>query len=280
MTKARVFFALYQPRLVFSFLYALFFASTALAQITLTNAATQGGLVFGHADITKVTGLSLDDTPVSLTADGDFVLGFGREAPASETLAITLRDGSTTRQSIAIKQRRYRTERVNGLPPKTVELSPDDEARRKGEVAQIVEARHIDSNQTGWQQTFSWPAVGPIGGTYGSIRIRNGVPGSPHGGVDIKKPTGTPVKAPASGIVRLSGPDYLLEGGLIIIDHGHGLFSDFMHLSRLDVNVGDHVTQGQTIGAVGATGRATGPHLHWGMKWHEARIDPQLVVKK
>lgn len=253
-------------------------AATATAQISLTGSAAQGGLVFGHADPLTVASLTLENTQVSLTPNGDFVLGFGREAPVSEALAISLKDGSTTSRSLPVKQRHYRTERVNGLPPKTVELSPEDEVRRKGEVALIVEARNIDSDQTGWLQHFSWPAIGPIGGTYGSVRIRNGVPGSPHGGVDIKQPAGTPVKAPASGIVRLAGPDYLLEGGLIIIDHGHGLFSDFMHLSRLDVTVGDRVAQGQQIGAIGATGRATGPHLHWGMRWHEVRIDPQLVV--
>ncbi len=258
--------------------FAWFFISPAHAQITLTNAAVQGGLVFGRADTAKIAQLSLDGTVVALTTAGDFVLGFGREASASEAITITLKDGGTISQTIAVRQRRYKTERVNGLPPKTVELSPNDEIRRKGEVAQIVEARNVDSDQTGWQQHFVWPAKGPLGGTYGSLRIRNGVPGSPHGGVDIKQPTGTPVKAPASGVVRLAGPDYLLEGGLVIIDHGHGLFSDFMHLSRLDVKVGDAVVQGQLIGAVGATGRATGPHLHWGMKWHEARIDPQLVI--
>ena len=135
------------------------------------------------------------------------------------------------------------------------------------------------SGATGWTERFAWPATGRISGIYGSQRILGGVPRNPHAGVDVASPAGTPVKAPAAGVVVLaSPPKFSLEGNLLIIDHGHSLFSSFLHLSRIDVKSGDKVVQGQRVGAIGATGRATGPHLHWAMSWGEVRVDPQLLV--
>ena len=130
------------------------------------------------------------------------------------------------------------------------------------------------------RQSFIWPRVGRISGLFGAQRIYQGEPGSYHGGVDVAGATGEPVRAPADGVVILAAIDkpFTLEGHLLMIDHGHGLNSAFLHLSRIDVKMGDHVVQGQQIGAIGATGRATGPHLHWGMKWQDARIDPLLIA--
>jgi murein DD-endopeptidase MepM/ murein hydrolase activator NlpD len=121
--------------------------------------------------------------------------------------------------------------------------------------------------------------IGPITGVYGSQRVYNGVPKNPHYGVDYAAPTGTEVVAPAAGIVRLAHPDLFYSGGTMIIDHGHGLSSSFLHLSGLLVAEGARVTRGQPIALVGATGRATGPHLDWRMNWHQQRIDPQLVLE-
>lgn len=153
-------------------------------------------------------------------------------------------------------------------------------ALRKPELAQIAAARRLNTDARGWRQRFIWPAMGRISGLFGSQRVYQGQPGAYHGGVDVAGATGTPVVAPADGVVILAAAakPFTLEGHLLMIDHGHGLNSAFLHLSRIDVKPGETVTQGQRIGAIGATGRATGPHLHWGMKWNDARIDPLLVA--
>jgi murein DD-endopeptidase MepM/ murein hydrolase activator NlpD len=249
----------------------------AAAEFRLDRAAEQGNIIIGQAPAGAVS-VSLDGLPVKLAADGAFLIAFHRDAAATARLAALMSDGRSTTQTISIKPRTYSVQKVDGLPPKTVVLSPEDEQRRNGEVAKIGAARAVVSDAQGWRQKFLWPAIGRISGVYGSQRIRNGVPGSPHYGVDVARPTGTPIVAPADGVVVLAEPDMLLEGGLLIIDHGHGLFTDYLHLSRLDVKVGDVLKQGQPVAAVGGTGRATGPHLHWGMRWAATRLDPSRLA--
>ena len=157
--------------------------------------------------------------------------------------------------------------------------SADFQRRRPGELAQIEAARAIESPVEGWRQRLVWPVTGRISGLFGAQRIYRGEPGSYHSGVDVARPSGTPVVAPADGVVVLAAASpFTLEGNLLIIDHGMGLNSAFLHLSRIDVPVGTRVRQGQTVGAIGATGRASGPHLHWAMKWRDARIDPLLIA--
>jgi murein DD-endopeptidase MepM/ murein hydrolase activator NlpD len=259
-------------------LAAAFVSSAAQAQeIKLDRPAAQGGVVLGQAPAGALS-LTLDGMPVKLAKDGAFLIAFGRDAAPKAQVAALMPDGKSLTQEIAVAATAYKIENITGLPPKTVTLSPEDELRRKGEVARIVASRAVVSDLQGWRQIFVWPATGRISGVYGSQRIRNGVPGSPHFGVDVARPTGTPIVAPADGVVVLAEPDMLLEGGLLILDHGHGLFTDYLHLSRLDVKVGDGLKQGQTMGAVGGTGRATGPHLHWGMRWRDTRLDPSRLA--
>jgi murein DD-endopeptidase MepM/ murein hydrolase activator NlpD len=243
----------------------------------LDRQAAQGGVVLGQAPQGALS-LSLDGKPVKLASDGGFLIAFHRDAAPKSQISALMPDGKSLTQDIAVAATPYKIENITGLPPKTVTLSPEDEARRKIEVAKIVAARQGVSDVPGWRQKFVWPATGRISGVYGSQRIRNGVPGSPHFGVDVARPTGTPIVAPADGVVVLAEPDMLLEGGLLIIDHGHGLFTDYLHLSRLDVKVGDVLKQGQPMGAIGGTGRATGPHLHWGMRWRDTRLDPARLA--
>jgi murein DD-endopeptidase MepM/ murein hydrolase activator NlpD len=231
---------------------------SALPIFKLDRPAEQGNIIIGQAP-TGALSLSLDGQPVKLAADGAFLIAFHRDAAATAKLTALMADGSTALQDISITPRVYDEQQVNGLPPRTVTLSPADELRRKGEVAKIVASRATKSELQGWRQHFIWP-------------------GSPHFGVDVARPTGTMVVAPADGVVVLAEPDMLMEGGLLIIDHGFGLFTDYLHLSRLDVKVGAVLKQGQPIGAIGATGRATGPHLHWGMRWAATRLDPSKLV--
>jgi murein DD-endopeptidase MepM/ murein hydrolase activator NlpD len=159
-------------------------------------------------------------------------------------------------------------------------VTPDESllTRIAAERELILAAWAYDTTATDFLGGFVWPVVAPISGVYGSQRILNGEPRQPHFGVDMAAPEGTPVAAPAGGIVRLAEPDLNFTGGTVIIDHGHGLSSTLMHLASVLVAVGQRVEQGDIVGTVGATGRATGPHLDWRMNLYDARIDPQLLV--
>jgi murein DD-endopeptidase MepM/ murein hydrolase activator NlpD len=179
---------------------------------------------------------------------------------------------------LQIATRQYEIQKVEGLPQNLVTPSAEEEARIAREQAEVTQARTLDLDEPLFESKFIWPALGPISGVYGSQRILNGTPRAPHYGVDVAAPEGSPVVSPADGLVTFAKPDLLLTGGTLIIDHGHGLSSTFLHLSRIDVKVGQRLHQGDLVGAVGATGRATGPHLHWGMNWFDVRVDPALVV--
>jgi murein DD-endopeptidase MepM/ murein hydrolase activator NlpD len=241
-----------------------------------TGLPTQGGLIAGTAPAGSVA-VTLDGQPIEVEA-GRFIAGFDRDAGPQALLVATLADGRRITQPLAVAPRAWRIERLNALP-RFPAPDPVMARLRPAELAQIVAARAQETDAQGWRQPFRWPATGRISGLFGAQRIYRGEPGSYHSGIDIAKPTGAPVVAPADGVVILAAdPPFTLEGKLLMIDHGHGLNSAFLHLSRIDVRVGEHVRQGQAIGAVGATGRATGPHLHWSLRWHDARLDPLLVA--
>jgi murein DD-endopeptidase MepM/ murein hydrolase activator NlpD len=260
----------------------------AIASLTLIAAAPaqdfqlagptiQGGAVTGTAPM-GTTALMLDGQPVPVDPDGRFLIAFDRDAAPSAHLAARLADGRSIDRPLTIAPRDWRIERIDAAmrPTKSSEAFL---ALRKPELEAIAAARLVQTEATGWKEHFIWPRTGRISGLFGSQRIYRGEPGAYHGGVDVAAATGDPVVAPAAGVVILAADHpFTLEGSLLMIDHGHGLNSAFLHLSRIDAKVGDHVTQGQRIGAVGATGRATGPHLHWGMKWNDARIDPLLIA--
>jgi murein DD-endopeptidase MepM/ murein hydrolase activator NlpD len=247
--------------------------------IALAGAARQGGVMRGQLPA-GASGLTLDGKPVAALPDGRFLIGFGRDAGPVATLAFTAADGTAISQSIAITPRQWRIQSLPTLPPKPV---PDAEfeARRPGEIARIAQARanSTPTSATGWQGPFRAPASGPATGVYGSQRILSGTPMAPHSGLDFGAAPGSPVIAPAAGVVVLADGPFTLEGNLVLLDHGMGLVSAFLHLSRIDVKVGDIVAAGAPIGAVGRTGRATGPHLHWGVTWTDVRIDPAQLLK-
>lgn len=242
-----------------------------------TGTLSQGGLILGTAPAGTRT-VALDGKPVALSPDGRFIAGFDRDAGPQASLTATLADGRNVTQSLTIAPRVWRIERLNTLP-KFPAPDPVFTKLRPPELAQIVAARARVTDAQGWRQAFAWPAIGRISGLFGSQRIYKGEPGSYHSGTDIAKPTGAIVTAPADGVVILAAErPFTLEGNLLMLDHGMGLNSAFLHLSRIDVKTGDHVTKGQPIGAVGMTGRATGPHLHWSLKWGDAKLDPMLVA--
>lgn len=214
------------------------------------------------------------------TGYGSVVFGVGRDETGPLRVAVTRPDGSQASASIAVDARDWPVQRVDGVPPKTVDPPPAIAERIRREQARVAEARRRDDARADFARPFLRPVDGRISGRFGRARVYNGKPGSPHSGMDIAAPTGTPVQAPAAGIVTFAEPDLYLTGGTLLIDHGHGISSNFLHLSRIDVKVGDRVEQGQPVAAVGSTGRSTGPHLHWGMSWFDVRIDPQLVLER
>lgn len=244
----------------------------------LEGELAQGGYAIGTAPVGTVA-MSLDGLGIDFARDGRFLIAFGREAAPQAIVEARLADGTIVRQKIKVAPRDFPVERVSA-PKRPSMPSADYERIRSAEVARIEAARRVRSPVDGWRQRFVWPVTGRISGLFGAVRIyAGGDEGDPHSGVDIAKPTGTAIVAPADGVVVLaSPPDFTLEGNLLIIDHGMGLNSAFLHLSRIDVRPGQTVKRGQLIGAVGATGRATGAHLHWGMRWRDVRIDPMLLT--
>lgn len=243
----------------------------------LTKPPRQGGLALGTVPA-GTKRLVVDGRDVAFASDGRFVIGFGRDFAAATLITAFLRDGSTVTEKLPVAKTQWRIERLNSVR-RIPQPDAEFQARRPDELKQIEEARGKNPRSDGWRMRFIWPVKGRISGLFGSQRIYAGEPGAPHNGVDIAGITGTPVYAPADGVVTLAASSpFTLEGNLLIVDHGMGLDSAFLHLSRIDVRVGDKIVQGQRIGAIGATGRASGPHLHWGMKWNGERIDPMQVA--
>jgi len=247
-------------------------------RVVFPASASQGALVIGKVPAGSTVRYAGRDLRVS--AYGSVVFGIGRDEKGPLQVQVRRPDGGSETAAIAVKPRDWPLERVNGVPPKTVNPPPAIAERIAREQARVTEARQRDDDRTDFTQTFQWPLQGRISGRFGNARIYNGQPGAGHSGMDIAAPTGTPVKAPAAGIVTFADPDLYLTGGTLVLDHGFGISSNFLHLSRIDVKVGERIAQGQVIAAVGATGRATGPHLHWGMNWFDTRIDPLLVLER
>jgi len=239
---------------------------------------TQGGLVWGK--VAPGSRVTLQGRQLDVLEDGTTFAGFGRDAPATAELVVA--GAQPCRQTLAIAPRQYDIQRVEGVPQKTVTPPPEELARIRREQALVdaAKARRLPRTDLleGALAGFQWPALGPISGVYGSQRIYNGAAGNPHYGVDVAVPVGTPVHAPAAGVVTLAEPDLYFSGGTIILDHGFRFSSSFLHMSKVLVSVGQEVQTGDVIGEVGATGRATGPHLDWRMNWRGERIDPQLLA--
>ncbi len=242
------------------------------------GSVSQGALVFGK--VPAGSRVHYAGRTLRVTGYGTVVLGVGRDERGPLGVEVVQPDGRRESVKIQVSARDWPLEQVNGVPPKTVNPPPEIAARIKREQALVTAARARDDDRTDFTRAFVWPLQGRISGRFGNGRVYNGQPGAGHSGMDIAAPSGTPVKAPAAGVVTFAAPDLYLTGGTLLLDHGFGVSSNFLHLSHIDVKVGDRVEQGQVIAAVGATGRATGPHLHWGMNWFDVRIDPLLVLER
>jgi len=251
-------------------------ATADASEVRLDGDIVQGGLVFGHA--AEASRVELDGDALMLSEDGHFVFGFGRDDTEAVILTVEFESGQRWSRTLTPADRDFDIERIDGLDQNFVTPPAEVYERIREDVELTREARRRRDDRTDWLSGWIWPARGRISGVYGSQRILNGEPRNPHWGVDIAVATGTPVLAPAPGVVTLAEEDMYYSGGTLFLDHGHGLVSAFLHLDSLSVEIGDSIEQGQEIGRVGATGRATGPHLDWRINAGATRVDPLLLL--
>jgi len=267
-------------RILFLFLLPALMPAAAHAvdppRLELEGALRQGEVVIGRTLATAT--VRLDDRRLRVGPEGHFVIGLDRDAPETHILSVRFADGETLRRELRIARRDYDIERIDGLAPKQV--NPPEEAipRILRDVEIVKQARRRDDPRRDFLQDFRWPVHGRITGVYGSQRILNGEPRRPHYGYDIAAPAGTPVAAPAAGVVTVAEADMYYSGGTVLLDHGHGLSSAFLHLQRIDVEVGQRIEQGERLGRVGSTGRSTGAHLDWRMNLFDRRVDPRSLA--
>ncbi len=262
-------------RLIARLLLGSVFAVSAQA-LEIQGEWQQGATLFGRVE--PGTQIEFLDRQVRVSDEGLFVIGLGRDADAEAVLTLIGPGGERRERRYSVEQREYQIQRIEGVPQKTVTPDPEQVARSRREAIMAWEARQLNDARLDFTQNFAWPLIGPITGVYGSQRYFNGAPRAPHYGIDIAAPTGTPVQAPAAGLVTLVHENMFFSGGTLIVDHGHGLSSTFIHLHKILVEEGDRVEQGDVIAQVGATGRVTGAHLDWRMNWFDQRVDPQFLV--
>ncbi len=260
---------------------ALALPTSARADIPLSldGRLVQGGHVIGRTApgaLVYVDGEAL----ATASADGWFFIGFDRDGPL-QTEIVVRRGREQARQTLTLMRGRFPSTRVDGLPPATV--TPSDPAllaRIEREVALKTEAFASRVEGDGFRTGFRWPlAAVRVTSAWGAQRVLNGTPARPHYGIDLGAAAGTPILAPAGGKVVLAQPGLHFEGGLTLIDHGQGVISAYLHQSRIEVAVGRSVRAGEVLGLVGSTGRATGPHLCWRLKWRDRNLDPSLLVR-
>ena len=245
--------------------------------INLSGEVKQGGLMVGKTAANNR--VMLNDQPLKVSASGDYAFGFSRDDNNTYQLVITDSQGNKVEKTLKPAPQKYNIQRVNGIKKAIMNPNVKAQTRSKKDSAQIKAIREISSDLNAFAQGFIPPIDGVITGVYGSQRFYNGVPKSPHYGLDYAGKIGDPVKAPANGVILLWVPDMFYSGGTMVIDHGHGISSTFLHLSKSYVQVGDEVKQGQVVAAVGNSGRTTGPHLDWRINWHQMRLDPALALK-
>ena len=248
----------------------------ANAEAALRGEFVPGALIRGRAE--PSARVSIDGRVLNLTAKGDFAFGFAYDRTASARFKIDVAGEKSDEKQIELGKREYEVQRINGLPEKLVEPPASVLARIEQENKLIGAARSRDTDEAWFADDFAWPVKGTVTGVYGSQRILNGVPKRPHFGVDIAAPQGKAIRAPVGAIVSMAEKDLYFTGGTVILDHGRGVSTSYLHMSRLDVKVGDRIAKGDVIGAVGKTGRATGPHLCWRLNWFQERLDAALVV--
>lgn len=242
------------------------------------GALEQGGYLLGKVPVGSVVRVDGERLPV--TPEGDFVVGFDRDHGRVAKVEVCAPSAPCDVEELTVKAVAFKTQNVRGAPPETVNPNPAEEKVIAADNVAIKAARAkaLASKWEAFAKPWVWPAQGELSGVFGSRRLYDGQEKSWHRGTDIAAPTGTPVVAPAGGVVRLARKTFL-TGNLLLLDHGYGVTSLYAHLSRMNVKVGDRVQQGEEIGRVGTTGRSSGPHLHWGIYWRRVPINATLWVE-
>lgn len=259
------------------FLGAFLAASPAFAlDVSVAGKLEQGGLVIGTAP--PGSEITVGERRFPAAADGTFLVGLGRNAPAMVEVKVAAPSGESRTLNLTVAPRRWRIDRVDGVPQNLVTPDPETEKRIAEDSKLLRAARAKFFSEALYATGFIRPAEGRISGTFGSQRILNGAPRNVHAGLDIAAPTGTPIKAAADGVVTLANPGMVMSGGTVLVNHGYGLQTSYIHMSRLDVADGQRVKQGEIIGAIGATGRVTGPHLHFSVLWFDTSLDPATIL--
>ena len=237
----------------------------------------RGKFIQGHYIIGKTSPgakILIDKKKVKVSKDGYFAFGIGKDRKFD--IIITENEKKIVKK---IQKRKYKIQRIDGLPEKKVTPPEELYERIKKENQLIGKAREIDSDLPFFKEKFIIPVDDAIiSGVYGSQRILNGIPKWPHYGLDFAQKTGTPIKAMSNGIVTLAEKDLFYTGATLIFDHGHGVSTLYMHMDKIFVKVGDHVKKGEIVGTVGSSGRATGPHLDIRLNWFGERLDPQSIL--
>ena len=251
--------------------------ANTVSSIQLSNNFKQGALIVGKTAANNI--VKLNGKTLTVSDSGDFVFGFGRDENKTHTLTVTNKNGIVETKKLMPQKREYNIQRINGIKKSIMKPNPLAVTRSRKDNVQIKEARKTLSLDTHFANGFIAPIDGTVTGVYGSQRVFNGEKKRPHYGLDYAGKTGDPVKSPADGKILLFVSDMFYSGGTMIIDHGHGVTSTFLHLSKSLVKTGDEVKQGQVIANVGSSGRATGPHLDWRINWFDVRLDPAYVLQ-
>jgi len=241
----------------------------------LPDQLTQGGFYVGK--VAPGSRVWLGDQPLRISAEGYYAFGLPWKQGSMVKMTYEAPGGVRTPQRLAVSKQQYDVQHIDGLPPKLVTTPKERLARIAADATRVTQARATDSDSQNFTAAFIWPVRGRISGNFGNHRILNGKPRSPHTGMDIAAPKGTPIVAPLGGVVTMVS-DLYYTGNTLLIDHGFGVSTVFAHMDRVSVKVGQKIQQGDSIGTVGATGRATGPHLHWGLNWYKVRLNPALVL--
>jgi len=244
----------------------------------LDGRPVQGGLLLAKLD-GKLKKMAFPGHRAIVSDDNEFLIAFGRNAPKQEKITITFDDGQVLERVFDVEQRTFETDKIDNLPKNMVELDMPTRVKLTQAEEKLDAVRKKYTKKTCFKESFIWPSKGKVTSRYGQPRVLNGTDGGIHWGVDIAVPTGTPVRAPACGTVVFAEKNLPLSGDTLVLDHGQGLTSTFIHLAGFSAKVGDEVKQGQVVARVGMTGRTNGPHLDWRMNFFEVRIDPELLVR-
>ncbi|MBS3796718.1 M23 family metallopeptidase [Pseudoalteromonas sp. BDTF-M6] len=237
---------------------------------------TQGAMLIGQ--LPNAQKVVFAERELKRNAEGYFVFGIGRDAEAQQQLKWLDKQGQWQQLDFTVSQRDYKIDKIEGVEQKYVAPPKEVLERISSDAAMVREARAKESDLTAFMAPVYRPAQGRISGVYGSQRYFNGTPKRPHFGLDIANKTGTPIYAPLPGRVVFAHPDLYYSGGTVIIDHGHGISSTYIHMHKVLVDEGEMIKTGERIGQIGATGRVTGPHLDWRFNWFNTRLDPQLMM--